>query len=137
MFMVQQLILRLVSDGLTFFFFLMQSDDSFHGSPVVFEGRVINYEVFDDNGNVDEAIGERTFTFKGSGVEELKQMLKEEAGVSEDVCICSRNPLNGKLYRLRLHLPPNNTAMHVIVVPLSSKGYFYYVTGFIEFDFEF
>ncbi|KAK6256060.1 hypothetical protein SCA6_017365, partial [Theobroma cacao] len=115
----------------------LESDDSFHGSPVVFEGRVINYEVFDDNGNVDEAIGERTFTFKGSGVEELKQMLKEEAGVSEDVCICSRNPLNGKLYRLRLHLPPNNTAMHVIVVPLSSKGYFYYVTRFIEFDFEF
>ncbi|OMO79165.1 hypothetical protein CCACVL1_13873 [Corchorus capsularis] len=101
----------------------VESDDSFCSrSRVSFEGRVINYEVIDDDGNVDEAIGERTFTFKGSGVEELKQMLQEEAGVNEEVCICSRNPLNGQLYPLRLHLPPNNAAMNLVVVPLSSKG---------------
>ncbi|OMO77397.1 hypothetical protein COLO4_25210 [Corchorus olitorius] len=99
----------------------VESDDSFC-SRVSFEGRVINYEVIDDDGNVDEAIGERTFTVKGSGVEELKQMLKEEAGVDEEVCICSRNPLNGQLYPLRLHLPPNNAAMNLVLVPLSSKG---------------
>ncbi|XVE83822.1 hypothetical protein DITRI_Ditri16bG0118300 [Diplodiscus trichospermus] len=100
----------------------LESDESFSGSPASFEGRVIKYEVVDDNGDVNETIGERTFTFKGSGVEELKQMLKEETGVNEEVCICSRNPFNGKLYPLRLHLPPNNTAMHVVVVPLSSKA---------------
>ncbi|XVF58227.1 hypothetical protein PTKIN_Ptkin07bG0047500 [Pterospermum kingtungense] len=99
----------------------LESDDSFTGATVVYDGRVIKYEVADDNGDVNETIGERTFTFKGSGVEELKQVLKEEAGIDEEICICSRNPLNGKLYPLRLHLPPNNAAMHVVVVPLSSK----------------
>lgn len=101
----------------------MQSDDSFTGAAVVFDGRVIKYEVVDVNGDVNEKIGERTFTFKGNGVEELKEMLKEEAGVNEEFCLCCRNPLNGKLYPIRLHLPPNNAAMHVVVVPLSSKGF--------------
>ncbi|XVF14203.1 hypothetical protein REPUB_Repub09cG0037700 [Reevesia pubescens] len=100
----------------------LESDDSFTVPPAAFEGRVINYEVVDDNGDVNETIGERTFTFKGSGVVELKQKLKEMAGVNEEVYICSRNAINGKLYPLRLHLPPNNTTMHVVVVPRSSEG---------------
>ncbi|KAG8489855.1 hypothetical protein CXB51_017895 [Gossypium anomalum] len=101
-----------------------ESGDSTKGSPAAFEGRKIRYEVVDENGDVDNKIGERTFTFKGSGVEELKKTLKVETGVNEDIWICSRNPLNGKLSPLRLHLPPNNAAMHVVVVPQSSKGNF-------------
>ncbi|XP_039031961.1 uncharacterized protein LOC120166839 [Hibiscus syriacus] len=99
----------------------LESDDSTIVSPKVFEGRMIKYEVVDDNGDVDQSIGERSFTFKGNSVEELKQALEEEAPVKEEFSLCSRNPLNGSLYPLRLQLPPNNAAMHVVVVPLSSK----------------
>lgn len=90
-------------------------------SPVRNEGRLIHYEVMDENGDIDEAIGERSFTLKGNGVEELKEMLKEETNLN-DILVCSRSPLNGKLYPLRLHLPPKNASMHVVVVPSSSKG---------------
>ncbi|KAK8644299.1 hypothetical protein V6N13_123609 [Hibiscus sabdariffa] len=86
------------------------------------KGRVIKYEVFDENGDVEETIGERSFTFRGNTLEELKKALEEQTPVEEEFCLCSRNPFNGKLYPLRLHLPPNNAAMQVVVVPLSSKG---------------
>ncbi|KAK8710185.1 hypothetical protein V6N13_145524 [Hibiscus sabdariffa] len=99
-----------------------ESDDSAKESVKAFEGRVIKYEVVDDKGDVDQKIGERSFTFKGNSVVELKQALEEEAPVKEEFALCSRNPLNGNLYPLRLHLPPNNAAMHVVIVPLSSKG---------------
>ncbi|KAL5740156.1 hypothetical protein ACOSP7_029039 [Xanthoceras sorbifolium] len=95
-------------------------DDSSVTSPVK-EGRDIIYEVVDGNGDVDQLIGENKFTFKGSGVEDLQQMLREKTGIFE-IIVCSRNPLNGKLYPLRLHLPPNNAAMHVVVVPSTSKA---------------
>ncbi|GKV08648.1 hypothetical protein SLEP1_g20252 [Rubroshorea leprosula] len=99
----------------------LESDDSFDvSSPAKIEGRLIHYEVVDEDGEVDEAMGQRSSTFKGSGVEELKEMLKEETGLNE-IFVCSRNPLNGKLYPLRLHLPPNNVTMRVVVVPSYSK----------------
>ncbi|KAK8278205.1 hypothetical protein V6Z12_D09G027000 [Gossypium hirsutum] len=98
-----------------------EEDDSGNGSPKAFEGRIIKYEVVDDNGDVDQNIGERKFIFKGNGVDDLKKALKEENVVKEEFSLCSRNPLNGNLYPLRLQLPPNNTAMHVVLVPLSSK----------------
>ncbi|KAK6928268.1 protein of unknown function DUF569 [Dillenia turbinata] len=91
------------------------------GSPVKTDGRIIYYSVVNEIGNVDDEIGELSFTFKGSEVEELKEKLKERTGL-DDVTVCSRNPLNGELYPLRLHLPPNNANMHVVVVPSSSKG---------------
>lgn len=90
-------------------------------SPVRRDGRLIHYEMVDENGDIDEGIGHRSFTMKGSGVEELKEMLKEETDL-DDILVCSRSPLNGKLYPLRLHLPPNNATMHVVVVPSSSKA---------------
>jgi len=65
---------------------------------------------------VDETAKEELFCFKGMGLEELKEKLIEETGLS-DISICSKNPLNGKLYPLRLHLPPNNTKMHVVLIP--------------------
>ncbi|XP_054791688.1 uncharacterized protein LOC129297381 [Prosopis cineraria] len=79
------------------------------------EGRTIFYEVGDEYGDVEPG-KEKFFTFKGSSVNELKEKLKEETG-HDDILVCSRNPLNGKLYPLRLHLPPHNSDMHVIVVP--------------------
>ncbi|KAE8701038.1 putative Tetratricopeptide repeat (TPR)-like superfamily protein [Hibiscus syriacus] len=100
----------------------LEPDNSTEGSLAAFEGRVIKYEVVDKNGDVDAMVVERSFTFKGSGVVGLKKMLKEETGVDEEFTICSRNPLNGKLYPLRLHLPPNNSAMHVVVAPQSSTA---------------
>ncbi|XP_062104760.1 uncharacterized protein LOC133816110 [Humulus lupulus] len=86
------------------------------------EGRMIYYCVFNEKEEVGDGKKELSFVFKDSGVEELKQRLKDDTGL-DDVVICSRNPLNGKLYPLRLHLPPNNSDMHVVVVPSSlSKG---------------
>ncbi|CAH2045043.1 unnamed protein product, partial [Thlaspi arvense] len=98
-----------------------ESDDRV-SSPVKADGRLIYYRVGDSDGNVDERVKEELFCFKGMGLQELKQKLEEETGLS-DISICSKNPLNGKLYPLRLHLPPNNTKMHVVLVPSSSEAY--------------
>ncbi|KAE8667572.1 hypothetical protein F3Y22_tig00112399pilonHSYRG00040 [Hibiscus syriacus] len=52
-----------------------------------------------------------------------RKALKEEAKVDEEFTICSRNSFSVKLYAFPVDLPPNNSAMHVVVVPQSSKGY--------------
>ncbi|XWS22512.1 hypothetical protein CRYUN_Cryun29cG0042500 [Craigia yunnanensis] len=99
-----------------------ESSDSYVGSPPKSGGRTIYYHVADDSGEVDdEAVEGYSFSFKGNGVDELTHKLKEETGL-EDVVVCTRSPLNGKLFPLRLQLPPNNADMHVVVVPLASKG---------------
>ncbi|RDY06671.1 hypothetical protein CR513_09306, partial [Mucuna pruriens] len=85
------------------------------------EGRIIFYDVGNENGDVDDAKKEAFFTFKGSCVNELKDRLKEETGL-DDILVCCRNPLNAKLYPLRLQLPPNSIDMHVVVVPSSFQG---------------
>ncbi|KAB2042133.1 hypothetical protein ES319_D02G194400v1 [Gossypium barbadense] len=99
-----------------------ESSDSYVGSsPPKSEGRTIYYHVADENGEVDdEAVEGYSFSFKGNGVDELTHKLKEKTGL-EDVVVCTRSPLNGKLFPLRLQLPPNNSDMHVVVVPLASK----------------
>uniref|UniRef100_A0A5B6YXP3 Actin cross-linking n=2 Tax=Davidia involucrata TaxID=16924 RepID=A0A5B6YXP3_DAVIN len=99
----------------------LESSHSFVGSPMKCDGRIIYYNVVDDNGNVDNGIEEPSFSFKGHGLEELTQKLEEETGM-ENLIVCSRNPLNQKLYPLRLDLPPNNATMHVVVVPASSQA---------------
>ncbi|CAI0386708.1 unnamed protein product [Linum tenue] len=107
----------------SFSFWLMQSTDSNVGSPPKLEGRTIYYHVADETGEVEDDVEVGySLSFKGNGVEGLTQKLKEETGL-EDIVVCSRSPLNGKLYPLRLQLPPNNADMHVIVVPSSSKGH--------------
>ncbi|WVZ14621.1 hypothetical protein V8G54_012187 [Vigna mungo] len=92
-------------------------------SPVK-EGRVIFYNVGDENGDVDDAKKESYFIFKGSCVNELKDKLKEETGL-DDILVCCRNPFTAKLYPLRLQLPPHASDMHVVVVPSSFNGQFF------------
>ncbi|OMO55092.1 hypothetical protein COLO4_36204 [Corchorus olitorius] len=94
------------------------SDHSYVGSSPKSEGRTIYYHIADHesrevNGETEEGY---SFSFKGSGVHELTEKLKEETGL-EDIVVCTRSPLNGKLFPLRLQLPPNNADMHVVVVP--------------------
>lgn len=99
----------------------MQSADSLvYSPPKRGDGRTIYYHVADEYGTVDESEG-NAITFKGNGVDELTQRLEEETGLS-DIIVCSRSTLNGKLYPLRLQLPPNNATMNVVVVQSSSKG---------------
>ncbi|CAN6911109.1 unnamed protein product [Brassica oleracea] len=64
-----------------------------------------------------ERAKEELLRFKGMGPEELKQKLEEETALNY-ISICSKNPLNGIL---RLHLPPNNTKMNVVLFPSSSS----------------
>ncbi|KAL5096571.1 hypothetical protein RYX36_000898 [Vicia faba] len=91
-----------------------------NGSPIK-EGRIIFYNEGDENGDVPEGSEEKYFTFKGSSVIELKEKLREEIE-RDDFVVCSRNPLNAKVYPLRLQLPPNNVDMHVILLPSSFLG---------------
>ncbi|GLU03004.1 hypothetical protein SLE2022_202270 [Rubroshorea leprosula] len=99
-----------------------ESTDSHTGSPPKSEGRTIYYHIADEAGEVDDGSTEGyALSFKGSGVEELTQKLREDTGLDE-IVVCTRSPLNGNLYPLRLQLPPNNADMHVVVVPLSSTA---------------
>ncbi|KAH7532599.1 hypothetical protein FEM48_Zijuj04G0038500 [Ziziphus jujuba var. spinosa] len=97
-----------------------EPNDHSEGSPVKDEGRNICYHVANEKGEVDDRSEGLSFMFKGDGVEELKEKLKEETGL-DNIVVCTRSPLNGKLFPLRLRLPPNNADMNVVVVP-SSKG---------------
>lgn len=100
----------------------LQSTDSNVSSPPKMGGRTIYYHVAEDNGEVDdEGVQGYSLIFKGNGVEELTRKFQEETGL-EGVIVCTRSPLNGKLYPLRLQLPPNNVTMQVVLVLPSSKG---------------
>ncbi|KAJ4972625.1 hypothetical protein NE237_005799 [Protea cynaroides] len=90
-------------------------------SPPKPDGRTIYYKIADEYGDVEDEDEGTSFIFKGHSVDELTQQLEEETGL-EDITVCSRNILNDKLYPLRLHLPPNHSTMHVVVVPPSSKA---------------
>jgi len=101
-------------------FWSFQSDDSMVYSPPKPDGRLIHYRVADQHGNVDESEEAKSFLFKGHNVAELTQKLEEETQLL-DIFICTRSPLNGKLFPLRLQLPPNNQEMQIVVVPSTSK----------------
>ncbi|CAN6203292.1 unnamed protein product [Urochloa humidicola] len=98
----------------------LESTESFSVPLHKVEGRAVHYHVGDDDGDVDPDEGARHFTFNGTGLDELLERLKEESGL-EDVVMCSRSPINGKLLPLRLQLPPNNAAVHIVLVRESSK----------------
>ncbi|CAI9775320.1 unnamed protein product [Fraxinus pennsylvanica] len=98
-----------------------ESNDSLVSSPPKgSDGRLIYFHIANEYGEIDEGFEELCTTFKGNGVRELTKKLEEELGV-DDITVCTRSPLNGKLYPLRLQLPPNNATMHVVVIPTSSK----------------
>ncbi|KAI3941240.1 hypothetical protein MKX01_029814 [Papaver californicum] len=102
---------------------LESSDSSVSSSasvPVKSDGRMIYFSIANEDGDdIEEEEG--SFTFKGNGVDELTLRLEEETGL-EDIMVCTKSVLNGKLYPMRLHLPPNNVTMHVVVVQASSKA---------------
>ncbi|XP_043706293.1 uncharacterized protein LOC122655957 [Telopea speciosissima] len=99
----------------------MESSDSLICSPPKPDGRTIYYNIADEYGNVEDDIEGPSLIFKGTSVDELTQKLEEETGL-QGITVCSRSILNDKLYPLRLHLPPNNSTMHVVVVQPSSKA---------------
>ncbi|KAL0372428.1 UNVERIFIED_CONTAM: hypothetical protein Scaly_0924400 [Sesamum calycinum] len=101
--------------------FLDKSDSLVTSPPKGSDGRSIYFHLANEYGEIDEGFEELCITFKGNEVKELTKRLEEELGIS-GLTVCSRSPLNGKLYPLRLQLPPNNATLHVIVVPPSSKG---------------
>ncbi|CAI9761774.1 unnamed protein product [Fraxinus pennsylvanica] len=84
------------------------------------DGRTIYFHIANEYGEIDEGFEELGITFKGNGVQELTKRLEEELGMN-GIIVCTRSPLNGKLYPLRLQLPPNNSTMHVVVVPSTSQ----------------
>ncbi|KAL6598630.1 hypothetical protein ACP70R_046329 [Stipagrostis hirtigluma subsp. patula] len=100
----------------------LESADSFSVPLHKVDGRLIHYHIGDDDGDVDEDENGHSFTFNGTSLEELLLRLQDETGL-EDIIICSRSPINGKLLPLRLQLPPNNAAMHIVLVRESSKGW--------------
>ncbi|KAE8796274.1 hypothetical protein D1007_28791 [Hordeum vulgare] len=98
----------------------LESADSFSMPVHKVEGRHIHYHIADDSGDVrDEAEG-HSFMFNGTSLGELLERLQEETGL-KDVVICFRNPITSKLMPLRLQLPPDNNAMHVVLVHESSQ----------------
>ncbi|MCD7466164.1 hypothetical protein HAX54_002601 [Datura stramonium] len=80
------------------------------------DGRLIYYHIANEYGEINEGVEGVCIPFKGNSVEELKKSLEEETGL-EDITVCTKSSLNGKLYPLRLQLPPNNANMDVVVVP--------------------
>ncbi|VAH56621.1 unnamed protein product [Triticum turgidum subsp. durum] len=98
----------------------LESADSFSVPVHKVEGRHIHYHIADDSGYVREGDEGRSFLFNGTSLGELLERLQEDTGL-KDVIICSRNPITSKLMPLRLQLPPNNNAMHVVLVHESSK----------------
>uniref|UniRef100_A0A0E0LI27 Uncharacterized protein n=1 Tax=Oryza punctata TaxID=4537 RepID=A0A0E0LI27_ORYPU len=99
----------------------IESTESFSVPLHKVDGRAIHYHIGDDNGDIGEDKEGHSFTFNGTSLEELLERLQEETGLN-DVIMCSRSPINRKLMPLRLQLPPNNTAMHIVLVRESSKG---------------
>lgn len=96
------------------------SDSLVNSPPKMGDGRLIYYHITDEFGEIEEGTEGLCITFKGNSVEDLTKRLGEETGL-EEITVCTRSTLNGKLYPLRLQLPPNNANMNVIILPSSSK----------------
>ncbi|KAK9750853.1 hypothetical protein RND81_02G226800 [Saponaria officinalis] len=97
-----------------------ESSDSGTYSPPKPDARLIYYHIAGDRGDVNDTVEGGSFMFKSHSVAELTRKLEEETGL-EDIYVCTRSLLNGKLYPLLLQLPPNNTTMHIVVVPPTSR----------------
>ncbi|CAA3019726.1 Hypothetical predicted protein [Olea europaea subsp. europaea] len=99
----------------------MSNDLVVSSPPKGSDGRTIYFHIANEYGEIDEGFEELGITFKGNGVQDLTKRLEEELGMN-GIIVCTRSPLNGKLYPLRLQLPPNNSTMRVVVVPSSSQA---------------
>lgn len=95
---------------------IQEADLNHNLYPKMDEGRAIYYHVIsDDFGEMDENAQGFCINFKGNSVIDLTQKLEEETGL-KGITVCTRSPLDGKLYPLRLQLPPNNVTMKVVIV---------------------
>ncbi|KAJ0253250.1 hypothetical protein HA466_0109660 [Hirschfeldia incana] len=109
-----------VSHSSTPYSFSDISETEYAESPLQPDGRTVYYRIADERHVEDKSTGGYVFSFKGTTVAELTKMLREETCL-EDVVVCTRSPLNGKLLPLRLQLPPNNETLHVVLVPSSGS----------------
>ncbi|KAG5378972.1 hypothetical protein IGI04_026814 [Brassica rapa subsp. trilocularis] len=105
----------------------MSSKKILHGNsvespPLKPNGRTIYYSIADERHMENKSTAGYFFTFRGNSVAELTQTLREETCL-EDVVVCTRNPLSGKLSPLRLQLPPNNGILHLVLLPSSGSLY--------------
>ncbi|KAF3642254.1 putative pentatricopeptide repeat-containing protein, mitochondrial-like [Capsicum annuum] len=98
--------------------FSRQESEEFLASSLIKfgDGRLIYYHIANEYGEINEGVEGVCIPFKGNSVEELTKILEEETGL-EDITVCTKSSLNGKLYPLHLQLPPNNANMDVVVVP--------------------
>lgn len=98
----------------------LESSPPLPESPPKPDGRTIYYAIGDDKGDVKNGYEWPSFLFKGNDLKELTKKLEEETGL-HDIIACANHPLTGKLYPLRLQLPPNNSSMHIVLVQGTSK----------------
>nr|ACN39824.1 unknown [Picea sitchensis] len=98
----------------------LQSSPPLPESPPKPDGRIIYYAISDDNGDVKDGYEWPSFLFKGNNLKELTEKLEEETDL-HDIIVCANHPLTGKLYPLRLQLPPNHSSMHLVLVQGTSK----------------
>lgn len=104
------------------FLCLQSNNSSSLAQAKVEEGRAIYYHVVsDDFGEMDENAQGFCINFKGNDVTELTHKLEEETGL-KNITVCTRSPLNGNLYPLRLQLHPKNVTMKVVVVHNSDSS---------------
>lgn len=86
--------------------------------------RRIFFAVADDDGEsagVDDGDW-GSFLFEGKTLEDLKEALQEQTGIYEDIFVCVRSPLSGKLNMLKQNLPPTNSPLQVELVIVNSTG---------------
>ncbi|KAL8505421.1 hypothetical protein ACS0TY_016597 [Phlomoides rotata] len=91
-----------------------ESNDSLVSSPPKgSEGRMIYFHIANEYGEIDEGFEELCITFKSNEVNELRKRLENELGM-DGLTVCSRSPLNGKLYPLRLN---HSLLLFYVLVP--------------------
>ncbi|EFJ14669.1 hypothetical protein SELMODRAFT_234464 [Selaginella moellendorffii] len=85
------------------------------------EGRLIRYAVvWDKSETIPVPCKEwpRFHFHGGNTLADLTTAIKEELGLdpSEEVLVCSRHDASGKIFPLKLGLPPNNAPMSLVIV---------------------
>jgi hypothetical protein len=93
--------------------------------------RRIFFTVADAHGKYS-TLREESFSFKGNNVNDLKQELLVHTKMEEDIFVFLRNESDGKLFNLRLALPPCNVSMHVVVAGVNSEGTHTHKSSFRE-----